>query len=74
MKNEIAEKNSESISHDRDEETLDAKALWYQSLPIEERMEVFCSFTNLLLTLNPSLSDKQDARSPKKRVRIVAAR
>jgi hypothetical protein len=30
-----------SISHDRQEETPEAKALWFRSLSITERMEMF---------------------------------
>jgi hypothetical protein len=30
----------ESVSHGFEDETPDAKALWFQSLPLEERMEM----------------------------------
>ncbi len=51
-----------TISHDRKEENIEAKAQWFKSLSISERMEMLCSFTDLALTLNPKLSDKKDAQ------------
>ncbi|MFH1881224.1 MAG: hypothetical protein ABIL62_00755 [Planctomycetota bacterium] len=36
-----------AISHDRKEESAEAKARWFQSLPLSERMEMLCSFTEL---------------------------
>lgn len=61
-----------AISHDRSEETIEAKARWFQSLSIEERMEVFCAFTNLALTLNPNLPNLKDARPAKGRIQILS--
>jgi hypothetical protein len=46
------------ISHDRQEETPEAKARWFQSLSLSERMDVFCEITDLALTVNPSLAEK----------------
>jgi hypothetical protein len=45
-----------AISHDRKEESAEAKARWFQSLPLSERMEMLCSFTDLALTANPRMS------------------
>jgi hypothetical protein len=39
-------------------ETIEAKARWFQSLTLAQRMEVFTEFTNLALTLNPRLAEK----------------
>jgi len=51
-----------TISHNRDDESIEAKARWFQSLSMQERMEVFCEFTDLLLELNPKLAELKDAQ------------
>jgi hypothetical protein len=37
------------VSHSFAEESIDAKARWFRSLSIEERMNIFVSFTRLIL-------------------------
>jgi hypothetical protein len=59
------------VSHDRSEETPEAKARWFQSLSLAERMEMLCWFTNLALSANPDLADRKDARPARGRVRIL---
>ena len=44
-----------SVSHDIRDESLPAKAKWFQSLSLEERMDVFVAFTNLMLENNPEI-------------------
>jgi hypothetical protein len=46
------------ISHDWAAETPEAKARWFQSLSLEERMEIFCEITELALASNPELAEK----------------
>ncbi len=65
--------SSFSISHDRSEESLEAKALWFQSLSIEERMELLCAFTDLILTLNPGVVEQKDAQPVAGRVLVLTA-
>jgi hypothetical protein len=60
------------ISHDRSEETPEAKARWFQSLSLEERMEIFCEITDFLLAVNPSIVDLKDAQPVKGRFRVVS--
>jgi hypothetical protein len=60
------------ISHDINDESIEAKVLWFHSLPISERMEMLCNFTDLALDLNPDLAGKKDAQSIKGRVRILS--
>jgi len=60
-----------SISHDREEETLEAKARWFQSLSVNERMEVFVEMTDLVIGLNPSILDAKDAKPISGRVRVL---
>ena len=43
-----------SISHDRHTEDPIEKARWFQSLSIEERAELLCNFTDLILEINRS--------------------
>jgi len=60
-----------SVSHDRSEETPEAKARWFQSLSLSERMDIFCEITDFILALNPGVADKRDAAEPAKRIRII---
>jgi hypothetical protein len=60
------------ISHSRADETLEAKALWFRSLSLEDRMDVFVAFTDLALELNPKLPDKKDAEQAQRRIRIIS--
>lgn len=59
------------ISHDRQEETPEAKARWFQSLSLEERMEMLCEFTDLILENNPQIVEQKDAQPIAGRVRVL---
>ena len=61
------------ISHSRGDETIEAKAAWYQALTLEERMDIFCEYTDLALELNPKLPDTKDAQQTQRRVRELSA-
>jgi hypothetical protein len=62
------------VSHDRSEEDIMAKAAWFQSLPLEERMALLCEYTDLILENNPGLAHqaKPDDPPPSERIRIVS--
>lgn len=60
-----------AISHDRKEESAEAKARWFQSLPLSERMEMLCSFTDLALTANPSLQERKHAQPVTGRIQVL---
>lgn len=60
-----------SISHDRNLETPEAKARWFQSLTMEERAEVFCSFIDLILALNPGIVEQKDVKPVPGRIRVL---
>ena len=60
-----------SISHDRSEESLEAKARWFQSLSLEERMDLLCEFTDLMLALNPDIARQKDAQPVEGRVLVL---
>ena len=60
------------ISHDRDEETIEAKVKWFRSLSLAERMDLLCSFTDLALAVNPGLADKKHAEPVEGRIRVLS--
>ena len=49
------------MTHDRQEETIEAKTFWFRSLTLAERMEMLCAFTELLLLTNPKIVEQRDA-------------
>ena len=53
---------NKAISHDRQEETPEAKARWFQSLSLSERMYLLCFFTDLIVTNNPRIVEQKDAQ------------
>ncbi len=61
-----------SVSHDIHEENLQAKARWFQSLTLEERMDLFVSFTNLILENNPEVVNQKYVRPASDRVRVIS--
>ncbi|MCK5513773.1 MAG: hypothetical protein KAJ00_04690 [Deltaproteobacteria bacterium] len=61
----------QTISHDRKEETIEAKARWFQSLSLDERMEMLFNFTDIALTINPKIQDKKDAQQAQGRIQII---
>jgi hypothetical protein len=52
----------QAVLHDRQQETIEAKTRWFRSLSMTERMEVFCSFTDLILSVNDDLKKKNNAQ------------
>jgi hypothetical protein len=61
-----------AISHDRSEETPEGKARWFQSLSLDERMEIFCEITDFILAVNPAIADIKDAQPVKGRIRVLS--
>lgn len=61
-----------AISHDRYDESTEAKARWFRSLTVSERMEMLCSFTDLALTADPSLQERKHAQSVTGRIQIIS--
>lgn len=60
------------ISHDWNDETSEAKARWFQSLTLEERMDLLCEFTDLILAVNPNIVESRNVTSTSGRVRILS--
>ncbi len=61
------------ISHDRNDEIIEAKVKWFQALNLSERMDMLCAFTDFVLELNPQLPDKKYAQQTKGRIQILSA-
>jgi len=60
------------ISHNRDDESIEAKVEWFRSLSIEERMDLLCCFTDLALALNPGIMEKKDDQPCDRRIRVFS--
>jgi hypothetical protein len=60
------------VSHSRDDESLEAKARWFQSLAVEERMAYLVELTELALQNNPRIAESKDAPAASGRVRVLA--
>ncbi len=61
-----------SVSHDRSEETPEAKVRWLRSLSLPERMERLCEFTDLALSVNPILQEKKCAEPVAGRIQVLS--
>lgn len=62
-----------TISHDRNDETIESKTLWFRSLTLGERMDMLCAFTEMLLSTNPQIVEQRDAQPVEGRIRVLAA-
>jgi hypothetical protein len=62
----------ESISHSFADESIEAKAKWFRSLSIEDRMKMFVAFTNLILENNPEIAKKKHVRPASDRIRVLS--
>ncbi len=47
------------VTHSREEETIDAKARWFQSLSLEERADLLNSYTDMILEINPKIVEQK---------------
>jgi hypothetical protein len=61
-----------TISHDLAEETPEAKARWFQSLSLTERMDLLCFYTDLVLENNPLIVERKDAEQVAGRVLVLS--
>jgi len=61
-----------AISHDRQEETPQAKARWFQSLTVKERADLLCQYTDMILEVNPKIVERKNAQPVAGRIRIVS--
>ena len=62
-----------SVSHDRNDESIEAKTLWFRSLPLSERMEMLCAFTELAMLAKQNVKERYSAQSTAERIQIISA-
>jgi len=62
-----------SMRHDRSQESIEAKTRWFRSLSLADRMDVFCSFTDLALSVNTNLKDRNHAQPVAGRIQVLSA-
>ena len=73
MQEEVKSTAHNTLSHDWQEETIEAKARWFQSLSFAERMDLLCWFTDLILITNPRIREQEDAQPIAGRIRVLTA-
>ena len=61
-----------TVSHNRSDEQMEAKARWFRSLSFAERMDLLCAFTDMILSVNPRIAEKRDAQPVAGRVLVLA--
>jgi len=61
-----------TISHDHKEESFEAKTRWFQSLTIEQRAELLCQFTDLILSVNPKIIEQKDVKPIPGRIQVLS--
>ncbi len=64
---------NKTISHDWQEESPEAKARWFQSLSLAERMDLLSAFTDLILSCNPNIVEQKDAQPVAGRICVVTS-
>ena len=50
-----------------------ATTTYFSSLPLSERMDMLCYFTDLALTINPALQECKDAQPIAGRIQVISA-
>jgi hypothetical protein len=60
-----------AISHSFADETPEAKARWFRSLSLSERMDMLCYFTDMILDINPQIAEKRDVKSVTGRIQVL---
>jgi hypothetical protein len=65
-------KRNQSISHNWEEETPEAKTRWFRSLGMEDRMRMLCDLTDLALSINPHLPEKKHAKPTPGRIQVIS--
>ena len=59
------------ILHSFKDEIPESNARWFQSISINERMDMLCSFTDMILDNNPSIVERRDAKSATGRIQVL---
>jgi len=63
---------NKTVSHDREDETPEGKARWFQSLSLKERTELLCQFTDMILFVNPEIVEQKDAQPVAGRILVLS--
>jgi hypothetical protein len=64
--------NAPSISHDRGEEDILAKARWFAQFTPEERLRMLIEWADAMLALNPAIEDEDRASPIAGRIQVLA--
>ncbi|MGB9592916.1 MAG: hypothetical protein ACPL7R_02115 [Anaerolineae bacterium] len=65
-------RKTKGISHTWRDETPDAKARWFRSLSVAERLDLLCWFTDLALAANPRIMERKDIQPIPGRVQVLS--
>jgi hypothetical protein len=65
-------KKDKSVSHDWEEETPEAKTRWFRTLRMADRMQMLCDLTDLALSVNPHLPEKNRAKPTPGRIQVIS--
>jgi len=66
-------KEDSGVTHNRGDESIEAKTRWFRSLPLSQRMDMMCYFTDLALTLQPTLQERKHAKPLAGRIQVLSA-
>lgn len=55
----------------REAETSEAKARWFQSLSVAERMELLCAYTDLIFENNPHVREERNAQPTSRSLQVL---
>jgi len=61
-----------SISHDRQQETIEERARWFQTLTMQERTYLFCEITDLILAIYPNIAGQKVIQPIPGRILVVS--
>lgn len=61
-----------AISHTRQDESIEAKARWFQALSVPERMDYLCFVTDLVAENQTRLRKASNAEPSARRVRVLS--
>ena len=60
------------IFHTFNAESIESKVNWFISLPLSDRMELLCAFTDLILENNPKILESKNAQPVAGRIQVLS--
>jgi hypothetical protein len=60
-----------SVSHDRSDEDVLAKARWFSQFSPEERLQMLIDWADTMLALNPAIEEVDRARAVAGRIQVI---